>query len=180
MEAELGKSFKKEWWMSGSIIVGTLVIAAAILYILSGDLSGQAGQIVADRAFIAGQNAALSDFAALKSNAANAVPYTNAMQKLLPTHDQLIGFPGWLASQGDVHNVSVSSAFQGTNTPATASAPGSDSFSLSATGAESDLAAFLGDLETKAQGYLLTIDSFELISEGGNYRLSAQGRVFSQ
>lgn len=173
-------SFKKEWWISGGILLGSILITAAALYFLLSDLAGQAQTIMADRGTIAEQNAVLSNFAVLKSDAVKAAPYMSAMQELLPTHDALIGFPSWMNGVAAAHNVSVTIAFQGSDIAATASMPGSDGFSMSAMGAESDLVAFINDLENQAQGYLISIDSFELVNQGGSYRLSAQGRVFSQ
>ncbi len=180
MESADGHSFKKEWWLSGGILLGAFLAAAVALYLLAGDLAAQSAKIAADRAFIAQENAVLGNFAALKSDAQKAAPYTNAMNQLLPTHDALIGFQSWLNTLAGAHNVSVSSAFSGANAPATDAAPGSDGFSLRATGAEEDLVAFLGDMEAKSQQYLVAIDSFGFVNEGGNYALSAQGRVFSR
>ncbi len=180
MGAEGGRNLKREWWLSGGIIVGTLAASVVTLAFLSGDLSGQAAAIISDRGFIAGQNAALGNFAALKSDAAKAAPYMDAMRGLLPTHDALIGFPEWLNTVGGSHKVSVSVTFTGNDVAASGDTPGSQSFSLSATGAGSDVTSFLDDIETKAQGYLLSIDSFDLVNEGTDYRLTAQGNVFSQ
>jgi len=173
-------SFKKQWWLSFSIVLGSMIVAALAVYYISEMLGAQGDKIINDKTLIARQAASLGVLAALEHDAPVAAEYTAAMNKILPTHDDLIGFSAWLTGIGTTHNVSVSVSFTGQNLAATASVPGSDSFSLQATGAASDLTAFLADIETNVPGFLLSIDSFSLVNNGSNYELTAQGRVFSR
>ncbi|MGC9968450.1 MAG: hypothetical protein ABSC29_01825 [Minisyncoccia bacterium] len=171
---------RKQLWMSFGIVFGVVVVASVALYFLLSDLDAQAARIVSDKALVAQRVAVVSALASLKSDAVQAAQYADAMNKLLPSHDELIGFPQWIASAGQEHNVSVSIVFRGNNTVATNALPGSDGFSLGASGAATDIVAFLSDLETRSAGFLLSIDSFDLTSNGSSYQLSAQGRVFSK
>lgn len=180
MKEGLKGSFKKQLWMSFGIIFGTVVIVSIGLYFLSSNLDAQASKIIADKALIARQVALLGSLAELKEDAPQAAAYTTAANTLLPSRDELINFPQWLTTLGQSHNVSVSFSFQGGTVPATDAAPGSDGFSLTVNGAIADLSAFLDDLEVHAP-FLVTIDSFDLVNNGAaGYRLSAQGKVFSQ
>lgn len=173
-------SFKQHILISLGVVLAAIAAASAALYFLSGDIHVQAAKIISDKQLAAQQTAAVSILAHLKTDAARAAQYTVALDKLLPTHDELIGFPQWASSLGQSHHVAVSAVFQGNNTPAGDAAPGSDGFSLSATGAASDILAFLNDFEVQAPDFLLTINSFDLVNRGSNYQLSAQGQVFSR
>ena len=171
---------KKQLWMDFGIIFGCIAVASAALYFLESNLASQTAKIVAEKTAEAQQIAAVGILASLKDDAVQAAPYLTAMNQLLPTHDALIDFPQWMASVGQSNAVSVSVSFQGNAAPATATAPGTDPFSFSATGSAADLAAFLDDVEMKTPGFLVAIDSFDLLDIGPAYRLTGQGRVFSR
>jgi len=173
-------NFKKQLWISFSIIFGAVAVASVALYFLSSDLDAQAAKIISDKTLVAQQTALVGILANLKSDAVQATQYAAAMNKLLPSHDELISFPQWIAAVGQAHAVSAVVTFQGNNAAATEALPGSDGFSLSATGAATDIVAFLNDLEMRSPGFLLAIDSFDLTNNGSSYQLSVQGRVFSK
>lgn len=174
------RSFKQQLWISFGIIFGVVVLVSIGVYFLSGDLTAQADRIVADKTLIARQTAVLGILAKLKSDAPVAKQYTAAMQKLLPIHDDLIGFSGWLTATAKGKNVSAAFSFRGDNTPATPATPGTDGFTMNLEGSATDLAAFLDYLETNSPAYLLAIDSFDLGSTGSGYRATLQGRLFSR
>ena len=180
MKGMIQSDFARGLRTSSIIIGGSIVAVSAALYFLSGDISAQVAKIVADKTMISQQTAAVGVLAGLKGDAAQAAPYAAAMGKLLPTQDQLIGFPQWVAGIGQAHSVSANVSFLGTSISATASAPGSDAFSLVANGSSANLVAFLQDLEINAPGFLVAIDSFDFLNNNGQYQLTAQGRVFSQ
>lgn len=180
MKREMKRNFGKHLLLSSGVVLAAIAIASAALYYLSNDLDAQATKIISDKTLVAQQSAVVSVLASLKSDAVQAAQYAAAMAKLLPSHDELIGFPQWVNALGEKHEVSVSVVFQGNNTAVTASSPGSDGFSLNATGAAGNLVDFLSDLETQAPGFLLAIDSVDLTSGGSGYQLSLRGRVFSR
>lgn len=167
-------------WVSVSVIGGAVVAAALALYFLSNAIDTQASQIVSDKTTAAQQTEAVSMLAHLESDAAQAAPYAAAMEQLLPTHDALIGFPQWITGIGQAHAVSASVTFQGSGVPATPTAPGSDNFSLITTGALPDIVSFMEDAEANVPGFLLSLDSFELVNNGAQYEFSVQGKVFSR
>ncbi len=173
--------FKRQLWLGFGIIWGGVAVAAVALYFLSGSLSAHATKIVTDKALLARQTAVIGALASLKRDAAKSVTYKIAFNKLLPTHDELIGFSQWLNTIGRAHSVSPTISFRGGNIAATDAAPGSDGFFLNVTGGAADLVAFLDDLELRAPGFLLAIDSFNLANRGSDgYQLSVQGRLFSR
>ncbi len=174
------EGLKRQLVIGFGVIGGSAAVALVALYFLAGSMTAQADKTTADQSSIAEETAMVSVLARLKSSAPEAAAYSAALTKLLPTHDNLIGFSPWLSAIAKTHNVSVSVAFQGGAAAATDAAPGSDGFSMTANGAAADLTAFLTDIETEAPGFLLSIDSFDLSNDGASYRLSAQGRVFSQ
>jgi len=173
-------SFKKQLWISFGFIFGAAAIASSAIYFLSGDLTAQADKIVTDKSLAAKQTAAVGVLGDLKTQAPIAAQYQAAMEKLLPTHDNLINFSQCLTSVGSSHHVSVSFNFQGGTTAATDAAAGSDSFSMNVTGASADILAFLTEIETQTQAFLISIDSFSLTNDAAGYRLSAAGKVFSR
>ncbi len=176
----MNSSFKKQLLISFGIIFGAVVAASIALYFLSSDLTAEANKIIFDKTLTARQAVVLSVLADLKRDAKRAAQYKGAMDKLLPAHDDLIGFSQWLNALARAHNISVSFSFRGDNTPATESIPGNDGFSLSSTGLSNDLSAFLKDIETQSPGFLLNVDSFDLVNSAPNYRLSLQGKLFSK
>ena len=174
------RSFKAQLWISFGVIFVAIVLATVGMYFFSNDLTAQADKIVADRTLIAQQTAVLGVLAELKHDAPRAAQYAVAMGTLLPKHDDLIGFSGWLNSIAQAHKVSSSFSFRGDNVSASPSSPGTDGFTISVQGSAENLVAFLKDLETQAPGFLLVVDSFDLSSTGTDYRTVLQGRLFSR
>ncbi len=171
---------KREW------IVGLCVIVIAIAgvsfgaYSFSSDLAAQSDKIISDKSFIDQQNSIVSQLAVLKNDASTTMPYLAAMQKLLPSHDSLIGFPDWVTGVGLSHSVAATAAFTGVNAPTTANVPASDGFTITASGSAANLVAFLKDAETESSGFLIAVDTFDLVSNANGYTLTAHGRVFSR
>lgn len=174
------KSFRRQLWVSLGLIFGTIAFAAAGLFYLSNDLGAQSAKIIADKNFIAAQTAVVGELANLKREAAESAPYLAAMHALLPTHDQLIGFPQWASALAQAHGVSASASFTGQATGATDSSPASDAFSMEVTGSSNGVISFLEDIETRTSGFLIAIDSFDFRTNDTSYTLTAQGRVFSR
>lgn len=174
------KALGRQLLVSFGIIVVAAGAAAYGLYYFSGDLTTQANKIVSDKNLISRQASVVNILAHLKNDAPQAAAYDVAINALLPTHDQLIGFQQWLMDQGRSRGLDISFNFRGDNMAATPTSYGTDGFSLSVSGSEEGVVAFLEEIEIKADAYLLSIDSFDATNDNGTYRLSLQGRVFSR
>lgn len=172
--------FNQQLLINFGIVLGATAAATTGLYFLSADITVQANKIIFDRALVERQAAVVGILAGLKSDAPKAAQYVDAMKKLLPTHDELIGFSPLLDTLGRTHSVSVTFSFRGDNTAATESLVGSDGLNLSVTGASGDIMAFFDDMETKIPGFLLSIETFDLVKADAGYRLTMQGRLFSR
>lgn len=170
--------FRRELLIS-SLIVGTAVVAFGLaFYFLTNDLSSQAQKIVVDRASLAQRTILLSSLADLKRDAAEAAVYSQAMDKILVSQDQLIDFPQWISDLARIRQVSLSFSFQGDQVPPQNGSLGYINFSLDASGNLDNLGAFVEDLELQAPRFLVVLDTVDLSGGGTAYRLLSQGRVF--
>ncbi len=174
------KAIGRQLWLSFGIIMVSIGAAAYGLYYFSGNITTAADKIISDKNLISRQASVVSILAHLKNDAPLAASYDAAMNKLLPTHDQLIGFQQWVMDQGSKNGVDATFNFRGDNVAASPTSYGTDGFSLSVSGSEPAVTAFLEGIEIKADAYLLSIDSFDIVKDGNIYRLSLQGRVFSR
>jgi len=172
--------FAKQLWISFGAIVLSIIAASGALFYFAGDIDSQVEKISNDRLLAAESVAALGVLAQLEKDAPDAAKYAAAMDALVPTHDNLIGVPAWISTIAAKDRVTASLSFLGNNTPASVSSPGTDGFSLVVDGALPDISTFIDDLESNSPQFLLSIGSVDLVSNGGSYRLTSQGMVFSR
>lgn len=180
MKDTVKHGFARQLWISFGIIGMAVAAAATGVYFLSKDLAAQADQIIRDKTLIARETAVLGILAKLKSDAPVAAQYAAAMSKLLPVHDDLIGFPAWLAAAAKANNVSAAFSFRGDAAPATPVSPGADGFTMSVSGPAVNVLAFLDYLEARVPAYLLAVDSFDFGAADSGYRVTLQGKLFSR
>jgi len=170
--------FVRQVWVSAGIIVASIAIAAWAVSFFSAELSAQADMIVADRQAIQANNDAVANLAQLKTDAPKAAHYQTAINQLLPDQYGLLTFNQWLLQLGATHNVTASMAFQGSVVPSTATTAGTAQFSFSADGAPEDLVAFLNGMNATSSGFLVSLTSFDVVSDGTNEKLTGQGILF--
>ncbi len=173
-------TFKRQLWLSIGIVAGSIVVASVAFYVLSVSLSDEASKIVLDRATIDTQTSALGSLASLKSDAPQAARYELAMRSLLPDQYKIVGFGQWLSAIGAKHAVLTSFSLQGAITPAGKGVAGTAGFSMNAEGSHDAIIAFLKDLESEAQGFLLSLDTFDIAKSGDHERITARGVLFFQ
>jgi len=171
---------QKQIWVTSGVIGASIIAASVGFYFLSNAINAQAQKILTDKAIGAEQAAAVGVLAKLKSDATLATQYANAMNTLVPIHDNLIGVPQWLNTVAASHGVTISFSFQGGNAPASGAKPGTDPFTLTVDGTSDGIAAFMGDIESQAPEFLLNVTSFDLTNNGSPYHLSVQGVFFSR
>jgi hypothetical protein len=174
-------AFGRQLMMSLGIIIFSVALAAGAMYYFSSDITKQVNAIITNKSRVARQAEATSILAALKHDAPRAEQYSAAVKKLLPPHDDLLRFRDeWVKSVGRSHKVTATVTLRGDDVPASASAPGSDGFSMSIDGAAGDIAAFLEDIEASTSDFLLSIDSLDVRKSDSGYSVTANGRVFSK
>ena len=171
---------KKQLWISGAIIFGSMVVAAAVVYYLSFDIAAKAKAIADDRSLTDQKTGVLAVLAGLKAQAPQAAAYQAAIDQLIPSQDGLIGFGGWLNQIASSDGVTANFSFDGDPVPASGNIPGYVAFSLNASGPINNIVNFLDDIESKSPGFLLSIKSFDLTEQTANYQIVAQGQLFSR
>ena len=171
--------FKKRLIVSACIIFGSIVVASAALYFIASDLNAKADAVIRDRTLIAAQTTAIQGLAQLKRDAPKAAQYQAAMDALIPDQYHIVNFSKWLNDIAAKHGVVVTFAFQNENPPSASGQVGTAAFSIDVRGQSSAAVAFLRDIETQAAGFLLTINTFDLIPGAtSTVELSAQGNLF--
>lgn len=172
------KKFRLQAWIGSGIIVLSFVVFGIVAYFLVGDIGTQVSAIAQDRSGLASQSAMINAYSTLKGSASSAAVYQAAMDKLLSTQDNLIGFPSQVDNIAHNDGVDLTFSFDGSPVPATANTPGYIGFNLNGTGALSSIILFLKDMESSAPILLSKINSFDLTQSGSNYTVTAAGRVF--
>ncbi len=175
---EMVMNFRRQLWVSSLIIVASVVVFLVGFSILTGDIAAKADKISMDRGLIDKQTGMLAVLAGLKEQAPQAAAYQSAMNALLPTQDELIGFGSWLSQAASANHVSTNFSFENAIVPASDVAFGRTNFSFTATGDDLALAAFLSDIEKTDPGFFVTINSFDMVNTNGSYQLSGEGTAF--
>lgn len=157
---------------------GAVVAASIAIYFLTGQIAVITKKIVADRSLIDQQTGSLAVLASLKNDAPEAAKYQAVMEKLLPTQDGLVSFGQWLDGIARADHLSINFAFQNSTVPSTESTAGTVGFTLEADGSLDTIGLFLKDIESRASGFLLQINSVTLVKNDHDYRMNAQGSVF--
>lgn len=119
---------------------------------------------------------AAESISSLRNDYRFAEPYMDMVSKLLPERDELISFPKEISDLGTKNGVMVGVAL------------GIESVSeskLRQTGVNmtirGDIAAIVSFLEAMEKGrYFIRLNNLDVVAEGGAYRLSLTGAVFSR
>ena len=170
--------FKKRFLIGAGIVTASLIIFVGAAFFLGNDITTQASAITAARSNAADQSAMVNAYSVLKSDAATAATYQAAMDKLLPSQNDLIGFQSQIDNIAHNDGVDLTFTFSGSSTPPVNTAPGSIGFTLSAIGPLQSIINFLSDIESRAPIALSKFDAFTVTQEGSNYGLDGTGHVF--
>lgn len=174
-------NFTKEPWLSVEIIVASVVIAAAALAYLSYDLNARAGKVISMRGAIQSNTAALDRLAGLQHDAPLAEAYQTAINTILPTQAGLIGIPSEAETLAEADGVTATLKFPQNSSEPPAGSLGATSFSLDVQGSPSSTTLFLADLETKATGFIIDLNSFTVANSGeSGTHLTGQGMLYFQ
>jgi len=145
-----------------------------------GEMSAQANIVVNDRQAIQNKTEAVATLAQLESAVPESVQYEQAINQLVPDQYTLVTFPQWLSALGARYNVTTGAALQGSASAATPGTAGTAQFTFTAEGSPSNLTAFLDIMNAKSSGFLLTLSSFSVTSDGTNQKITGQGILFSR
>ncbi|HUC01482.1 MAG TPA: hypothetical protein VMA75_01085 [Candidatus Paceibacterota bacterium] len=170
--------FRKQFWISFSVIIVSAIAAGVALNFLSGAITAQASAIARDRGAIQEKTDAVANLAMLESGAAQAAQYQTAIDQLFPSQYQVVTFTQWLSSLGQKYGVATNAAFQGASVPPSGSDPGSAQFSFSAQGTPQALSAFLDGMNERSSGFLVSLTSFDVTGSGGEETMTGQGMLF--
>lgn len=155
-----------------------IIIAFVAYSFISQDITANTNKFVSDRDLISKQNDALASFSKIKQETAQITPYQTAMDKLLPSQNELINFPDWLQSMAGTYNVVETFSFASGTVQAKDLTPGYVDFSLIVDGASNDAIAFLKYIESSAPGFLLSLDSFSLLNSQQDTKITVAGKLF--
>lgn len=172
------KSFMRSLIISLLAIFAGFIASAAAFYVLGIRLSSLSAKVEREQGLITQRTDVIDILAELKKVVPEAEPYSQAMDSLLPTQDQLLDFPRYLETLAKNYGVSLSFNFQGESSAAQKDIPGSLGFALSLTGELSNNLEFLKALEAKSARFLLVVQNFGLNRVSGGYSMSVQGLVF--
>lgn len=176
---ERAKQSRRRIFGDAGIIIGSLLIAGAVLYWFGGFLGAKAEKIAADRGLIHRRSKILETLAELKRVAPEAAQYKTKIDAVLPAKDQLLDFPGWFEGFARVHQLKLVASFQQAGqVEAKNDSAGYISFGASAEGQYENIVAFLKDVENNPQRFFVDITTIAIEKRIGNYSASMSGKVF--
>jgi hypothetical protein len=177
----MGSSFKVQFRNKLFLFFGLVIFFVVGFYFLAKETTSLADSIAKDRvSLLVGSNVS-QVLADLKGGKAAAVPYQKGIKALLPTRDQIVSnLSQSLDSQARISGVTMTFAFQGEEVKPEASQLGNVGFSLKLVGPVGNLVDFFNYLETKAPGFLMRFDHYDLSRTGEDYQLALKGVAFYQ
>src|SRR5579872_2104657 len=107
MSKLFGTPLIRQIWINGMIIVATIIVGSIVLSLVLGDIDVRAQEIIKAREAIATQNNSLNLIAHLQRDATTAVAYQKAINQLLPSQDNLIGFPQNMLTIARSYNLGI-------------------------------------------------------------------------
>lgn len=154
-----------------------IVVVAGITLLLGSDIGRRADAIRSSEQELSSRAQAVEALAYLRADKDRAQKYSNVLENILPTKDQLIGFPREFDAVAKKYSVRLATAF-GAEEKGTDVKPGSIEFVFTAEGSLQNLLAFMKAAESGR--YILEWTSFEFLRSSGGYSATMAGRVFSR
>lgn len=174
----MADNFRRHVLVNAGIIVGSFALFAGAFYFMSQSLSAKADQILDDRATIARRSVEIDSLVKLKADAVTVGGLQAKMDALLPSQDELIGFPKFINDTARSHSLSLTFDFQGTASEPGASSPGQVAFVAVTEGSVRNIAAFLNYLERDTTRFAVNIQSLDFSGGGASSRVNLEGTVF--
>lgn len=144
----IGKYFTPKVILNLSIIFGFLIFVGWVMTFLSGEISSKAEQISNHRMEINSRITAVSRLAELREAAKEAQPAIAELSTLLPTEEELVGFPRYLQNVANREGVNLSFSFQDSGSDEIDEGEiGASEFSMDALGSYNDIISFMEAVE---------------------------------
>lgn len=159
------------------IVAGACFVAVIIISLLSYDIGRRAEMIQGYTKELRARVDASLAISSLKTDFEVAKPYFSVLENILPIRDQLISFPKDISFVAQKNKISAAVSF-GTETAATASAPGFVNFSMVLEGSYDDILKFMKEVEHGK--YVIDWANVDFSFNKKNYTGTISGRVFSQ
>lgn len=172
--------FRRRLLWNIGIIGGSIMVGFAILYFLGMRIEKKSVAIIQSRALITQRSFALDNLASLKKTEPLAEEYQQRINALLPTQDNLLGFPRFLEATARTYDILLSFSFQGDPVPSLGGKPGYVSFVLRTTGPRENIVNFVQYLESKSTQFLVNIESIDFSAASDQYHVDIFGKVFSR
>ena len=172
------KTFKKDILIGLAVIFGSLLLATGALFWLSRDINDRVGKIIDKRGLITQQTGLADTIATLKTGKAEADRYLSALGSLVPQKDDLFTFPKWVDGFSKNYGIGMNFAFSGGETEPSEDTLGFAPFTLTLSGPLNRIQVFLTDLESRANQFLVGIDSYSVRPSGEEYSVSVAGKVY--
>ena len=155
-----------------------IIIAFVVYSFISQDITANTNKFISNRDLILRQDNALSSFSKIKEEMTQIAPYQTAMDKLLPSQNELINFPDWLQNTAGMYNVVETFSFASGTVESKGLDPGYINFSLVVDGSSDDAISFLKYIESSAPGFLLSFSSFSLLNSQNDTKITVAGKLF--
>lgn len=171
--------FKKQAWITLIVLGGFLLVLWAAFLWLKGEINFRTSEIAEQRKLIQQGSVITETIAALTTEKQAAQPYIDTFDSVIATRDDLVvNFSRWLENEAELFGLGLTFGFQGSESKPTESDLGQVGFSIKLIGAFEDAISFLNHLESGRKVFLMSLDSFDIVSGSQAYTVSASGRVF--
>lgn len=175
----MNTAFRRQLTIGLCIIFGSFVLFGGFVYYLTQKLQTQSTDITNQRSQLELDANSTEALSLLKSQAPQASTSAQFLNNLLPSSDELLNFPDWIRGVAVTNNLTFNFQFEGDSVAPQPPTPGYINFAFSASGAPTDINAFLNNIEIQLPQFLINIQNFTLSNNNdGTEGLSVQGQVF--
>lgn len=169
-------NFKKKLFLAIIIPLAIIFIAILVILFLSKDIDKKIQERNLIRTQVSYWREAIDSIAVLQGDYKKAEPYFTAVQKIISSQDELIGFSSEIASVGARHNVGATASLGKENVDDKSGLRKTPAL-IVASGKSADIIGFMKDVE--ASRFFIQINSLDISRSEENFRVSLTGSVFS-
>jgi hypothetical protein len=175
----MSSDFKRQLWITLGVLAAGVVVFGSAYYWAINRVNSLTASIIEQRSLIWQGSNLTETLANLKKEKQTVEAYTQALNNLVATRDQLVvNFSKWLNNEAMQYRVGVDFSFQGGETQAAQDNLGYAGFSIKLSGSLNDSVNFLRHLERETRQFLLSFGSFDVDRGPSGYIISANGRVY--